>query len=142
WLVYLAMTQSRPIVLSRPQLLVSDLDVIARVDDPAKKAVVEEVYAWHGKKAPLAEGDRIDVDNLDRCRRLPHDNDVDADVQLDWKGPGRYILPLHKKANGSYEVVAIPPSPGFSSLPRPRIYPVTDETLAQLKAIKEAGAAP
>src|SRR5947208_6269522 len=88
WLVYLAMTQSQPIVLSRPQLLVSDLDVIARVDDPGKKVVVEEVYAWHGKKPSITEGDSIDVGNLDRCRRLPHDNEADADVPLDWKGPG------------------------------------------------------
>ena len=145
WLVYLAKTKSRPVVLSRPQLLVSDLDVIARVDDPGKKVVVEEVYAWHGKDAPLAKGDTVEVDKLGECRRLPNDDEAAADVPPDWKGPGLYILPLRKKLDGGYEVAPIPASPGFTLSPRDpeprRIYPLTDETLAQLRAYKKPGAA-
>jgi len=127
WLVYLATTKNRPVVLSRPQLLISDLDVIAQVDDPKEKVVVKEVYAWRQKGDPPAVGTALEVTNLDKC--LPPD----------WKGPGLYILPL-RKAGDHYEVAPIPPSPGFSGLP-PRIYPRTDETFAQLKEIKKQGAA-
>jgi hypothetical protein len=144
WLVYLAKFKSKPIVLSRPQLLVSDLDVIAQVDDPKeKKVVVKEVYAWRGQDAPPAVGTTLDVDKLADCRRLPHDNEAAADVPPDWKGPGLYLLPLkYNKDTGSYEVVRIPESPGFSPVPGPpRIYPANDETLAQLRSIKKPGAA-
>src|SRR5437870_5516115 len=96
WLVYLAATKSRPIVLSRPQLLVSDLDVIAQVDDPTQKVVIEEVYAWRGQEDPPAVGATLDVANLDKCHRVPRDDESDNDVPRDWRGPGLYILPLHK----------------------------------------------
>lgn len=141
WLVYLAATKSRPIVLSRPQLLVSDLDVIAQVDNPAKKVIVKEVYAWRDKEAPPAVNDTLDVVDLDKCHRVPHDGEADDDVPRDWQGPGLYILPL-RKVGGHYEVVPIPPSPGFPFFRGPRrIYPLTNETHADLKAIKEPGAA-
>ncbi len=139
WLVYLAATKSRPIVLSRPQLLVSDLDVIAQVDDPGKKVLVKEVYAWRDKETPPAVNDELDVVDLDKCHRQPRDDKADEDVPPDWQGPGLYILPLHKVGN-RYEVVPIPPSPGFNGGPR-RIYPRTEDTYAQLQAIKKSGAA-
>ena len=139
WLVYLAATKSRPIVLSRPQLLVSDLDVIAQVDDPGKKVTVKEVYAWRGKEAPPAVNDALDIVDLDKCHRLPRDDEAEDEVPRDWQGPGLYILPLHKVGN-RYEVVPIPPSPGFNGGPR-RIYPRTEDTYAQLKGNKEPGAA-
>ena len=43
YMAYLAATTSRPVVVSRPQMLVADVCVVARVDDPGGPAVVEEV---------------------------------------------------------------------------------------------------
>jgi len=143
WLVYLAATQRNPVVLSRPQLLISDLDVIAQVDDPKEKVVVKEVYAWRQNGDPPTVGTALEIANLDKCRRFPRDNEKADAVPPDWQGPGLYILPL-RKVDEHYEVALIPPSPGFSPalIPGPpRIYPLTDETRAQLKAIKEPGAA-
>src|SRR3954454_16617305 len=93
WLVYLAKFKSKPIVLSRPQLLVSDLDVIAEVDEPGKKAVVKEVYAWGRRIDPPAFDAPIEVVNLAQCHRVPHDEETEDDVPRDWQGPGLYILP-------------------------------------------------
>ena len=45
-LTYLALTTSKPVVLSRPQMLASDLDVVAQVDSlEAPVSVVEVRYA-------------------------------------------------------------------------------------------------
>src|SRR5262245_26736807 len=132
WLVYLAAAKSRPVVLSRPQLLISDLDVIAQVDDPNEKVIVKEVYAWRQEGDPPTVGTALKVSNLDKCRRLPRDNENADAIPPDWQGPGLYILPL-REVNGHYEVAPIPPSPGFSPAPipgPPRIYLLTAETRA------------
>ncbi len=137
WLAYLAITAARPVVLSRPQFLVSDLDVIAQVEEtktgPNQKATVKEVY-WPLRDRPISVDQTILVTNLEAC--------------TGWQGPGRYILALHHGTEGN-EVVAPGKSPGFppaspefgQTVARPRIYPVTDETIRQLEAIEAAKAA-
>jgi hypothetical protein len=137
WLAYLAITATRPIVLSRPQFLVSDLDVIAQVEETKTgvnhEATVKEVY-WPLQGRPVSSGDKIVLTNLEGC--------------TGWQGPGRYILALHHGTEGN-EVVAPGKSPGFppaspelgQTVARPRIYPVTSETIRQLEAIEAAKAA-
>jgi hypothetical protein len=125
WLAYLAVTATRPIVLSRPQFLVSQLDVIAEVHSNNGKPVLEvdvrEVH-WAAKGIDKPAGKKISVVNLDKCDG--------------YAGPGPYILPLTKDKGDQYQVAKIPLSPGFNpSSSKPRIYPETPETLRQLQSI-------
>ena len=124
-LAILAATTTRPVVLSRPQFLVSDFDVIAQIAQgshgPDREVAIEEVH-WPDKKNDSLTGRKISVLNLDQCDG--------------WQGPGRYILPLKKTGAEAY-VVALPgPSPGFDPMKlKPRIYRETPETLHQLISI-------
>ncbi len=125
WLAYLAITATRPIVLSRPQFLVSKLDVIAEVHanngKPAPEVVVREVH-WSAKDIEKLEGKIIKVVNLSQCEG--------------YTGPGLYILPLVNDKGDEYLVARIPLSPGFNPFTsNPRIYPKTPETLRQLNSI-------
>lgn len=130
WLGYLAFTTTRPIVLARPQFLAAQLDVIARIEDkdgrPGADVFVEEV-AWArdaGQRPP--EKLTVTVPNL-----------ADVKAQDGWTGPGLYILPLVKNGSG-YSLAPFGASPGFSSATAaPRIYPVTPQTRAQLREIRD-----
>jgi hypothetical protein len=131
WLAYLAakVTLEPPLVLSRPQFLVSNLDVVAQVeqipdhDDKLTTVNVVQVYYPPGEKA--LEGKTIQVAGLAGCHK-------------DWKGPGQYIVPLVRSGD-KYFVAAVPHSPGFPPAGeqphRCRIYPANPQTLAQLKSI-------
>jgi hypothetical protein len=116
---------TRPVVLSRPQFLVSSLDVIAQVDeidaDPAEVTVREVV--WPKEQEDLI-GKKIKVSRLPECRD-------------DWIGRGEYILPLARFGENGYQVVPLPRSPGFPS-GRPRIYPSTPQTRRQLPEIRKS----
>ncbi len=125
WLAYLAATTTRPIVLSRPQFLVSTLDVIARVeaDGPRPHPLVHvtDVH-WPTDQADL-KLKSISVRNLPQC--------------AGWQSPGEYILPLVKSGD-AFEVARVPPSPGYvpsGNSPALRIYPRTAETVRQLEGI-------
>ena len=135
WLVYLVSAMksslppgaSRPVVLSRPQFLVSSLDIIANVDqidaDPAEVTVRDVVWP-EGKEAQDLRDKKIKVSHLPECGQ-------------DWIGPGDYILPLMRSGEQGYQVAPLPRSPGFPS-GRPRIYPSTPETRRQLPEIRKA----
>lgn len=134
WLVYVVRSSvppgaSRPVVLSRPQFLVSSLDVIAYVDeldhDPAE-LTIRDVFWPKGKQASDLMGKTIKVSRLPEC----HDDFVGV-------GPGEYILPLARFGEHGYQVVPLPRSPGFPS-GRPRIYPATPQTRRQLQEIRKA----
>jgi hypothetical protein len=128
WLAYLAATTTHPVVLSRPQFLVSTLDVIAEVHaadgHPAEEVTVREVH-WPATGREKLVGEQIRVINLPKCEG--------------WDLPGSYILPLVREGD-AYRVASTPPSPGYSPLtgdaPQ-RIYPVTDETRHQLETIRK-----
>jgi len=120
WLAYLAWPGTTPReVLSRPQFLVSTLDVIVRIDAaadgrPASPVIVEEAL-WPAE-AKLV-GQPLIVANLERCEG--------------WQGPGSYILPLVGQRE-SHQVALIPRSPGFEGAARAaRIYPATPLNRAQ-----------
>ena len=127
-LAILAATTSRPVVLSRPQFMVSEFDVIAQIDQGAhgsgREVTIEEVH-WPEKEKERLTGKKISVLNVDQCEG--------------WQGPGRYILPLKKAGEESF-VVALPgPSPGFDPMkPKARIYRETPETLRQLNTIEKS----
>ncbi len=126
WLVYLVVTArgvsfSPPVVLSRPQFLVSQLDVIAeveRADGNPSEVTIREV-SWPKEEKKLA-GEKIRVTNLSKCDG--------------WNGPGEYILPLIKSGKDGYEVTPQPLLPGAGA-GRPRIYPSTPQTRQQLQAL-------
>jgi hypothetical protein len=123
WLAYLAATASRPIVLSRPQLLVSTLVVVAEIHEkdgrPDPRVVISQI-PWLRQGKEKRVGEEIKVTNLTDC-----DN---------WRGPGHYILFLVPDGL-DWRVATIPPSPGYDFGGRPRIYASSPETLAQLNAI-------
>lgn len=139
WLVYLVYERNaslppgaaRPVVLSRPQFLVSTLDVIASVpaiqNDPVE-VTVREVLWPETKEARDLAGRMISVSHLPECHE-------------DWLGPGEYILALEPFGKTGYQVVPLPRSPGFPS-GRPRIYPSTPETRAQFKQIRKSASIP
>lgn len=116
WLGYIAITMRHSIVLSRPQLLVSNLDVIARVDHPDASEIKVEEVNWPALQGQLKD-QTLTVGNLGECSG--------------WNGPGSYILPLTSEGK-SWRVTPTPRSPGYPVAGRPRIYPVTPESIRQL----------
>ncbi len=139
YLGYLVSTRPRtpagqPLVLSRPQILVSTLDILARVQDPKEPVKILEVL-YPPADPPVHEGQEITVDDLDRCRAP--EREYGQATSPDWSGPGAYLLPLQYWITGGkthYRVTPIPPSPGYSRAV-PRIYPATPEALAQYRKI-------
>lgn len=133
YLGYLVATRP-PTVVSAPQILTSEIDIVARIDDPAKPVTVERVL-WP-EDAAVKPGDTIEVDGLADCRpRARREHEVPPD---DFSGPGSYLVPLlaHKTGKGvTYEVAPVPNSPGFNVARLVRIYPATGETEAQYRRI-------
>jgi hypothetical protein len=122
WLAYLAATATRPMVLSRPQFLVSTLDVLADVTAdkgvPSPEVTIREVF-WPETGHEKYLGTRITVSNLPLCKE-----------RQGWEGPGLYVLPLVKSGD-DYRVALTPPSPGFDptmDIHQPRIYVWHDTT--------------
>jgi hypothetical protein len=136
WLGYLGyLVAERPrgaAVLSRPQFLVSELDVVADVKAGSDVVRVVKVLSADAEAANKLEGTEITVTNLGQCG-------PPADLKgehPDLKGDGEYLLALHEvnPEKKEYAVVPTPPSPGF---PRgtPRVYPYTKEVAAQYKQV-------
>lgn len=135
----------RPVTLSRPQLLVSTLDIIAAVSgDKGEKVVVKEVLSpKNDKDAPVKVGDTIQVDHIELCHAVPDPVTTNANPPPDYDGPGDYLLPLQpvgKEDGHHFQVVPTPPSPGFPQsfehkVGPPRIYPATEEVLAEYREI-------
>ena len=135
--------EGRPLTLSRPQILVSTLDVVAEVSgDKGEKVIVKEVL-FPQSNPPMKPGAQIHVENIDRCRSLSDPLAKLADPPPDYSGPGLYLLPLQvidAHDPDRYKVVPVPPSPGFATAPGanselPRIYPATPEMLAEYREI-------
>jgi hypothetical protein len=144
YLVYLVVTlphtrTGAPLVLSRPQILVSEVDVIAQVDDttPEGEVTIKEVLYPHD--SPLV-GKKVHVVNLERCKPLPRDAQKAEDVAPDWTGPGLYLLPLQHIDADDFKVAPTPPSPGYPPTMSlrtgpPRLYPATEAAKAQYRSI-------
>src|SRR5437868_14387896 len=90
WLGYLALTARHPLVLSRPQFLVSSLDVIAQIKDKDDTQIVVREVHWPNTADLKKElvGKKISIVNLQDAKG--------------WNGPGEYILALVRTSTGSY----------------------------------------
>jgi hypothetical protein len=129
YLVFLVATRPKkddgtPLVVSRPQVLTSEVDVIAEINDPHGDATVAEVL-WP-ENAPLKEGEKIKIEGVADSRQ------PGRGAPADWSGAGFYLVPL-RRGPGGWEVAPIPSSPGFDERVQ-RIYPATPEALAQYRA--------
>ena len=138
----------QPLVVSRPQILVSDLDVIARVNSLDEKVTVEQVLYTDRKEYEGLTGREVRVTNLAECRGPSRDFRAGAGPR-DWTRSDRYLLPLRPVADGPegkdqvFEVVPTPPSPGYPPVSGkagpPRIYPATRQVLAQYRRVRKPG---
>jgi hypothetical protein len=135
--------EGRPLTVSRPQLLVSTLDVVAKVSGDKGETIVVEEVLFPTSDAPVKPGEVIQVENLDSCRPLSDPLAKDVNPRSDYSGPGLYLLPLQPldaKNPHRFKIVPTPPSPGFPtsqgvSPGPPRIYPATREMLAEYREI-------
>jgi hypothetical protein len=138
WLGYLGyLVAERPdggrLVLSRPQFLVSDIDVVATVKKGSATVTVKDVlYPKDASTRERLKGKEIQVTNLEDCRPPAARPGVTQDV----RGDGEYLLPLQDPGpeGKEYRVAVTPPSPGFRH-GTPRIYPATSEVIAQYRQI-------
>jgi hypothetical protein len=141
WIGYLAyqvatrpqMPDGRPLVVSRPQVLSSDLDVVADVPSAEGTVTLTVHEVLYQKGSAVKEGDEIKVHDIDRCKARQRRGEPEAPGP-DWTGPGPYLLPLLRQGNGEYKVAPVPESPGYSLGP-PRLYPATPATRAQYQQI-------
>jgi hypothetical protein len=142
WGVFFPKPEGRPLLLSRPQFLVSELDVVAEVPDEGDKITVDQVL--YPPEEEGLRGKTLTVINLDQCRSRTADGDTGPPSE--WTGPGRYLLPLRRPnpKKDEYEVVPIPPSAGYPpagtlrAVGPPRIYPAGKQVLAQYHQIRKA----
>jgi hypothetical protein len=145
-------------ILSRPQFLVSQLDVVGEIEDeerpadppaaglalgPAFAATLPKVHdvkitqVLYSPDRPLQPGATVGVTNFRECR-IPPDKPETEPAKLPEKlsSLGQVLLPLRSLDGGlTWEVVPLPPSPGFAGRESPRIYPADAETLAQYRQI-------
>jgi hypothetical protein len=150
WLAYLAwlaftrplQAPGYPLVVSHPQVLASELDVIAEVDEvapegkPTRVKVVAILYAPDGDATRV--GDVLEVHHLTECRPVPLPKGPPPPD--DCPGPGRYLIPLRRdgRAPGRFEVCPIPHSPGFRPFdPVRRVYRDSAEVRAQYARISK-----
>jgi hypothetical protein len=132
WLAYEAATTTTVIIVSRPQILFAPIVVEAEIRElkgAQAEAIIRQVYRGGGKE--IQPGKALVVD-LHSARG--------------WQKPGVYILALDRENNAqaSLFVVPIPISPGFrppqdSELAAPPIYPATESTRYQVRAILGIG---
>jgi hypothetical protein len=129
FLTFLAATTSHPVVLSRPQFLVSNLIVIAHVEGreyPEPAVEVLQVVWPSEREAGLKAPTKLTIDNVKLSRG--------------WEGPGEYVLALTRQASVT-KVTPVPPSPGFPAnaaqqADRLRIYRDTPNIRQQLTEIE------
>ena len=143
WLAYLILlglshhppwTQEHPTVISRPQILVSQLIVVAHLDGegaPKEELKVTQVLFSTVDKAGINEGETIRVPNLPSCTK-------------NWSGAGEYLVPLEMGNENGYVVTSIPRSPGFNVLgshAQPLIYRWTQEIEEQFQQVPKPASA-
>jgi hypothetical protein len=118
-----------PVILSRPQILVSNLCLLAKIDEheggPNPRVQVTKVL-WAADDDKQLDGRELLLEDL-----------ADVGKEQGWAGPNDYLIPLIARKLGNevvYEVTPLPHIPGFVPA-RPnerRIYRATDDALRQL----------
>ena len=112
FLAYLVLQTRDLIVVSRPQILVSQLCILAQVDDnhgrPSRDISVAEVLWSESARDSALAGRHVALVDL-----------PDIGAEQGYGGAGTYLIPLIKlkgEAGDDYRVTPLPPMPGF--LPR------------------------
>lgn len=129
YLGYLVAATRNPIVLSRPQFLVSRFDVIATRQGDDSFRVDEVLYP--AAKNDEWQGKTITVGNLKKCQvysTRTGGEPIPADEGR------KYLLPLDVEEGTTATVVATPPSPGYKTGP-PRIYPFDAAILNEYRTV-------
>lgn len=131
WLGYLVSKTRDPIVLSRPQILVSNYVAVLRIGDkdgkPSSETVVVETLKQPTAGPALAKSLTV--------RDLPN-----IDATHGWRGAGDYLVPLSvMNEQKNILLTPVPMSPGFLPRNEPdvRIYPATPEVIRQFKSLGE-----
>ncbi|MBX9679555.1 MAG: hypothetical protein K2X38_12385 [Gemmataceae bacterium] len=129
WLGYLVSKTRDPIVLSRPQILVSNYVAVLRIGDkdgkPSAETLVAETLKQPAAGPALAKSITV--------RDLPN-----LDASHGWRGPGEYLVPLTvMNEQKNILITPVPMSPGFQPRNEPdvRIYPATPEVLRQFQLL-------
>jgi hypothetical protein len=130
FLVYLVTRTGAMIVVSRPQILVSQVVVLAELRDQGGQAgsavAVKEVVSFKHPKDAMLAGAEIKVADLPK-----------VSLVSGYAGPGDYVLPL-VHADDEYRVTPLPAVPGFVPVPgEVRIYRATADALAQVRDVTE-----
>jgi hypothetical protein len=109
FLAYLVARTRDPVILSRPQLVVSSVALIAEVKEqngrPVPTVAVKKVVSALASEDNNLAGSQLTVEGL-----------ADVGMPQGWRGPGSYILPLTKRKTSTghtYEVTSLPMSPGY-----------------------------
>jgi len=132
FLAFLAIQTREPVVLSRPQFLVSDAVVLATInenDGHPDPAVADFKVVWSKDGSGAKDLGPLIIPALS-----------ESDAENGWRGPGDYLLPLRKRQFGKemiYELTQLPLIPGFRPKPgsNARIYKATSDALAQWHVI-------
>jgi hypothetical protein len=132
YLGYLVAATRNPFVLSRPQFLVSGLDVIAtrKGDD---SFLVDKVL-YPADKNEEWRGKTIMVRNLKECRIYSALSARSGGEAVPADEGRQYLLPLEIEEGVNARVVATPPSPGYKTGP-PRIYPFDTAVLNEYRTV-------
>jgi len=139
WLVWIS---QGTVIVSRPQLWQAPVIVQAYIEQndhrPSDMVLVERIFRGAGVLARHHPGTQAAPLAM-RIRDLP--------LARGWRGPGSYILALRAAGEESWEMVAVPESPGFapaaeSPLAKPRIYPATPGVIAQVETALQLLAEP
>jgi hypothetical protein len=99
WLAYQVATEADPIVVSRPQVEIAEIIIVADVDTPANQKAKITVKQ-------IIKGKLLNKGEVPFTVEWP-------DLICGWQGPGTYLLTLTK--NGD-KLEPIPLSPGFGGL--------------------------
>ncbi len=135
WLGYLFYLKQmgKPIVLSRPQFLVSQYDVIATIVDTDKVKIDEVLFPKDREAVKLEANGAIKVVNLESCKSAAPESKKDMDFTAESKG-NTFLLALRKVGDDTYEVA---PTSNLSRFGPPRIYPATEQVRADYKQIRK-----
>lgn len=130
WIGYLAYlvsnttrgTDGKPVRLSIPQFLVSEFDLLAS-ESSLENISVEKVLWSSREDSKPKEGSVLKVPQLDQAKGYS-------------QNVKKWLIPLRTRDEGkTFEVVPIPPSPGFSG-DKGRIYPASPGVLAQYESLR------
>ena len=108
FLAYLVAITRDPVILSRPQILVSNVCVLADIEEldgrPKSEVTVTEVL-WADDGDKSLEKQKLVLPDL-----------AELDRPQGWAGNGSYLLPLIRREfekRSTFELAPIPPMPGF-----------------------------